>query len=117
MAWHVAKDYCESLGGHLARIDSQEEFAFLTRLFFNQLSNLSHAKTSGGTYGIYIDGSDEIQEGVWIYSDGKQVDFSKMKYKLRNSKPYQYLSLDTDSGGIVFDSDNYRGAFIIEWDN
>jgi hypothetical protein len=108
MTWHVARDYSESLGGQLVRINSKEEFFFLKNTFLSQLNSKGAA--------FSIDGSDEIEEGVWLYSDGKKVDFSVMKYQLRNDEEYQYLSFSTDQGGIVLDGDNDRCRFVIEWD-
>ena len=126
MSWHVARDYCKSVGGHLVRINSREEFEFVRRMYLNQLNNLKQVQllrrsrlfpTASGGYSIYIDGSDEDQEDVWVYSDGTPVDFSMFDFSLRRARSYQYLTLSSRKGGIVHDSTNYRAPFIIEWGN
>jgi len=62
MTKRVAIRYCESLGGHLARIESREEQMFVARL----LQQGSHAE-------YWIDGSDDETEANWMLSDGTKV--------------------------------------------
>ncbi|GAK58345.1 hypothetical protein U27_05319 [Candidatus Vecturithrix granuli] len=45
MTWHAAKDYCESLGGYLATVTSQEERDFVYRHF----KDAKHFLWIGGT--------------------------------------------------------------------
>lgn len=60
MTWHNAKSHCESLGGHLATITSQQENDFV----YNNLASTSpHISWLGAT--------DEAQEGIWKWVTGE----------------------------------------------
>ncbi|XP_013075626.2 uncharacterized protein LOC106061939 [Biomphalaria glabrata] len=52
---------CGQLGGYFAEIDSEEEFTFV----LNTLLNSSTYET------VYISGTDEAKEGVWVHSFSK----------------------------------------------
>ncbi len=58
-SWEAAKKYCESLGGHLAIISSQEENDFLYQAMTEQ-----HYRNA------YFGITDEENEGVWKCVDG-----------------------------------------------
>ena len=64
-SWEQARDYCYSVGGHLAVISSQEEndavYAFI--------------RYCGYDHG-YIGYSDVDQEGVWSWVDGDSSDYT-----------------------------------------
>jgi hypothetical protein len=102
--WHVARDYCESLGGHLARIESPEEMEFI-------------ANFCGNAKDWYLDGTDEIEEGIWLFTNGKPVDQQVLNWYQgkgpRNGNSQHYLRFwDRE----IIDSDNERKPFVVEWD-
>jgi hypothetical protein len=103
--WHVARDYCESLGGHLARIESPDEMEFIANL-------------GGGLLGLHLDGTDENEEGIWMFSNGKPVDQLVLNWHhgkgLRNGHGQHHLAFWNRA---IIDSDaSTRVGFIIEWD-
>ena len=64
LSWKEAKEYCESLGGHLVTITSQNENNFVQGL------------TSDGTQtNYYIGGTDEETEGTWKWVTGEAFSY------------------------------------------
>ena len=59
----AALNYCAENGGHLARIESKDEQAFIERLL------------SGSNESYWIDGSDEAREGRWMFSNGTPMSY------------------------------------------
>ena len=58
--WHQAEEFCVSKGGHLASVNSQFEH--------NQLREL--LKDEKKVQFVWLGGSDEEEEGVWVWSNG-----------------------------------------------
>jgi hypothetical protein len=56
-----AQAACKKLGGHLAKLDSPEEQAFLLALA---------ARNSPPDNSFWIDGADQVEEGRWCFIDG-----------------------------------------------
>ena len=54
VTWHTAKEYCDTLGGYLAAITSQEEQYFAEKLI-----------SSGTKKAYWLGGTDEVREGEW----------------------------------------------------
>ena len=79
MTWHAAKDFCNSIGGHLLRIQDARENSFAQKLAIE-------TKTGG-----WIDGSDEVTNGEWVFS---------------NSEPMKYFNWDSAVGEPS--NSNYR---------
>eukprot|EP01084_Bolivina_argentea_P253728 426322_1 len=67
-SWEDAKQYCESQGSGLASIHSTADRDETKSLCKNKILE------SGGL-GCWIGLSDEINEGVWIWSDGSPSDY------------------------------------------
>uniref|UniRef100_A0A8C9Z4X0 C-type lectin domain-containing protein n=1 Tax=Sander lucioperca TaxID=283035 RepID=A0A8C9Z4X0_SANLU len=61
-----AQNFCKSDGGNLASVHSEEEHVFL-RTFINQVT--------GENITSWIGGSDSVQEGEWMWSDGSTFDY------------------------------------------
>ena len=59
----AALNYCAENGGHLARIESKDEQAFIERLL------------SGSNESYWIDGRDEAREGRWMFSNGTPMSY------------------------------------------
>ena len=54
----AARRFCERAGGHLVRIENTHEQTFIAEL-----------ATKGGQSDYWIDGSDELREGRWLFSN------------------------------------------------
>ena len=112
---HLASQFARSLGGHLVRVESTEEYKFVTET----VNNKEKRRT------FWLDGSDELQEGQWIFSNGEPVDFSVFKFtggipgmntppSFNESRGFHSLIFTRD--GITNDRGQYRYYFIVEWD-
>ena len=62
--WEEAQAYCESVGGHLATITSEEENGFLYRFL-----------VESGYESAYFGLSDHVIEGEWVWVTGETVDY------------------------------------------
>ena len=90
MTWHEAKAYCESIGGHLATITSQDE------------QNCIEALLEGHTKNIYwLGATDEAQEGQWEWITGEPFEYANWNYEAPNN-----------SGGIEHYLHIYRISFL-----
>ena len=65
MTRHLASRECAELGGHLARVETQWKNHFVWQL--------GDGIVEGG---FLLDGSDELQEGSWIFGNGEPLTFS-----------------------------------------
>lgn len=63
--WHVAKAHCDSIGTHLASVESADENTFLTNV-----------KNSLGQVAMWLGGTDEVEEGQWLWEDGTPISYS-----------------------------------------
>ncbi|XP_046556585.1 galactose-specific lectin nattectin-like [Haliotis rubra] len=61
VTWNLAATTCETDNGHLIRVDNADKNEFLTTL----------AETKGKH--IWMDGSDEQQDGIWVWSNGSKI--------------------------------------------
>ena len=66
LTWNAAKLYCESLGGYLATITSQEEQDFIETLTENAARNY-----------YWLGGTDEETEGIWKWITGETFTYNK----------------------------------------
>ncbi|GHU55894.1 hypothetical protein FACS1894132_12650 [Clostridia bacterium] len=109
MTWDEAKEFCESKGGHLATITSQEEQEFI--------NNLMNGKPD--SY-YYLGGSDVEQEGLWRWVTGETWVYGN------------WNSGEPNDGSASFPTEDYLGcyyngkwndgaisaqAFICEWES
>jgi hypothetical protein len=103
----VARDYCESLGGHLARIESRKELEFVIAL----------VKSGELTDTLWIDGSDEISENDWRFSNGRPMSFAAWQSQEPNNLDSEHhVSLHHFTFYYQDTKSSKRKAFIIEWD-
>lgn len=80
LTWEEALIKCASFAAHLAQVDDNGENTFLV--------NLSRERVAGG-YGTWLGGTDQKQEGVWIWSSSEErIDetFSNFKGKEPNGE-------------------------------
>jgi hypothetical protein len=105
MAWKEAKEYAESVGGHLATITSKEENDWIIQTFSPLLN-------------YWLGGTDEDEEGKWKWITGEEWKYS-LWYK---DQPDNYKgnehSLQIWSNGFWNDNLSERPFyFLIEWDH
>ena len=116
MDWVEAKEYCESLGGHLVTISSQAEQSFLTSLIEQNTDYIEYI------IGLYYD------EGIWKWVDGTEVTYTNWNENMPDNWTgdeyygYMYTSSVTYSDwtstkGMWNDAQNYATPFICEWDS
>ena len=111
--WEGAKTYCESLGGYLATITSQEENDAVFEYMKDQ-----------GYDSAYFGYTDEETEGIWKWVNGENSDYTNWnpgEPNAENSKEdyamfyYKYPKgtwNDGDFGGSTVGNDR---VFICEW--
>lgn len=111
--WSDAEDFCESQGGHLAIIGSDEENNRVYKIMRD-----SGYKTA------YIGLSDEHLTGVWLWTNGESIDYAHWMsdYTPAPVPGYQYALYLSDKEGR-WGVDTFRRtspddkiAFICEWD-
>lgn len=117
--WAEAKEYCESLGGHLVTITSQEENDFL--------SSLNPQKEWVYYYwiGLYNEGTSSTSKWQWV--TGEELNYSNYAggNPVSEITPYRIPDLFAimsfqDWFGYWehgMDVNNCRHGFIIEWDS
>jgi len=108
MTWHLARDYCESLGGHLMRIESKDEHEFARRILSNR-GSISH---------VWVDGTDAYKEGEWRFSNGEPIIYngwSRGEGKAGN-RINQMTLWEKTRWSFADDDGSWRLFFICEWD-
>ncbi|XP_031150885.1 galactose-specific lectin nattectin-like isoform X2 [Sander lucioperca] len=76
-SWIDAENFCNSDGGNLASVHSEEEHVFL-RTFINQVT--------GANQTSWIGGFDSVKEGVWMWSDGSTFDYKSWAWGQPDNK-------------------------------
>ena len=106
-SWEEAKAYCESLGGHLAVISSQEENDYLYQYI-----------TENGYTGAYFGLADPFQSGNWIWVNGTSNFTNWHKGEPSDmDEPYGMFFYEFEDGtwNDAKWGDNTE-AFICEWE-
>lgn len=98
VTWHVAKQRCEEMGGHLVCIESASEEAFVKQLC--------------GVENVWIGASDEESEGSWRWCVGS----SAVKLHLNISNPESEHHLSLFRGEWHDGPSGHRHAYVCEWD-
>lgn len=112
MTWEEARDYCQSLGGHLVTIGSLEE-----NMFVNEL--MAASKVTYAAMGM----SDEEEEGTWVWITGEPMDFTYWNQSTPEPNNGFNVLGEQDHGYMYGDGTwddgfyNVRYPFICEWDN
>ncbi len=113
--WQEAKAYCESLGGYLATITSQEENDFLYSYITEQ-----------GVQSAYFGFTDEAEEGTWVWVTGEPVSYTNWHTNEPNRENsnedyamfyYKYKDGTWNDGDFGKRTINSGTAFICEWGN
>ncbi|MBQ3652924.1 MAG: putative Ig domain-containing protein, partial [Synergistaceae bacterium] len=116
MTWTEAKAYCESLGGHLATITSQEEFDIVVSLL-----------SADEDRPYWLGASDAEQEGSWKWVTSEDFTFTKWHTGEPNNQGgeehYLILAKDSDNSWGWNDATNSHNgidpsmwSFICEWE-
>ena len=111
--WKEAQEFCESLGGHLATLTSQEENDYVYQRMINS-----------GYYSAYFGLTDEDTEGTWTWVTGEPLTYQNWhagEPNTENSNEDYAMFYYKYSDGTWNDGD--FGAkvvgdkvFICEWD-
>jgi hypothetical protein len=108
MTWHVARRECEELGGHLARVESLSENRFLWQRWGGPGTNWN------------VDGSDELQEGSWIFGNGEPLTFTNWQSDQpddgRGSLGEHCYAVNPPEGKWIDHHTGVRIISICEWD-
>ncbi len=89
IAWKDAEEYCESMGGYLATITSEDE-NLLIKNFVDR----------GEKTGYWLGATDELQEGVWQWITGEEFNYTDWYSDNPNNtgKREHYLEIRKDYG-------------------
>jgi hypothetical protein len=110
MTWHVASRECAAIGGHLARVESLSENRFVWKL--------SELAFVGGDGTWWVDGTDELQEGSWIFSNGEPLTFTNWAPgEMSNWEGIEHCSAIVPPSGKWGDTMcTIRRGYACEWD-
>ena len=110
MTWLEAKAYCETLGGHLVTITSQDEQTFIAGLI----------QKYGRREDYYIGATEDNTEGNWVWITGEPWQYSNWDYREPNDLGIEYIAEIYRSNGRWNDLDYYeysnKAGFICEWE-
>jgi hypothetical protein len=101
--WHVAKQRCEEMGGHLAVIDNADENARLLAL-------CREAKVAA-----WVGATDEATEGQWRWVTGTKCNLEFTRDNANDSE--HSLAFWMDSGRFEDLPGSGRYAFVCEWED
>ena len=110
--WNEAKDYCESLGGYLAAITSQQENDFLYDYICQR-----------GYESAYFGLTDAGSEGTWSWCNGEPVSYVHWASGEPNNEGgenygmfyWKYPDATWNDGDFGSGTQNGGKAFICEW--
>ncbi|MDO5422130.1 MAG: C-type lectin domain-containing protein [Eubacteriales bacterium] len=103
--WQEARDFCESLGGHLATITSAAENSAI----YNFVNNYWKEEM------LFFGFSDWQEEGVWVWENGEESDYTNWASGEPNDQNGQdYAQIYWE--GTWDDDDFSYSKFICEWD-
>ncbi|XP_041641853.1 type-2 ice-structuring protein-like [Cheilinus undulatus] len=74
--WHKAEQNCAQLGGKLASVHSQKD---------NQELGLLITRMTGGKPIVWLGGTDQHQEGNWVWSDGSVFNYKNWCWREPNN--------------------------------
>ena len=103
--WQEAKEYCESVGGHLATVASETENNFIKELVVS--NNYKNA---------YLGATDEVTEGIWKWVTGEEFNYTSWGKGEPNNEGRREHYLLFNSNGSWNDIPNEEWPFICEWD-
>ena len=106
LQYSAAQKRCEIMGGHLVKIESADEQQLVANITKNRPREY-----------YYVDGSDELEEGVWKYSDGKTISFIDWAPgEPNNWRGIEHWLVISPSHRKLFDYFASGPGFICEWE-
>jgi hypothetical protein len=106
LTWHQARQACAEVGGHLVRIESPEEQAFLFRLI-----------QQGADANYWTDLSDEPSEGIWTFSNGTHLTYANWRARQPDNHIHvQHAAAFRKDGTWDDDFAGERYPYLCEWD-
>ena len=102
VTWHIAKQRCEEMGGHLVILDDSRELPFVLEL----------CKKHGSA--AWIGATDEETEGKWKWVNGSDAHFSGPH--ISNTRGSEHFIALDPSVGDYNDVGADRLVFVCEWD-
>ncbi|MBQ9074199.1 MAG: leucine-rich repeat protein, partial [Muribaculaceae bacterium] len=109
IGWHDAELVCESLGGHLATLTTQEESEFVYNL------------ASQAGIECWLGATDELCEGEWLWITGESWEYSNAEFDNCNNQQH-YLVMNYYSNAVWDDqsektgSNCTTGGYVCEWE-
>lgn len=116
LTWTQAKDYCESLGGHLATIKDKNEQKFIESII---------SENSSSTF-YWLGGTDAEKDGDWKWLTSEKWNYSNWQNNepnddFENTEDYLGIWGSTYEWNDFTDDGSVEGisncGFICEWDN
>ncbi|MBR4432837.1 MAG: InlB B-repeat-containing protein, partial [Paludibacteraceae bacterium] len=105
--WHAARDYCESLGGHLATITSEEEDDLCYSLYIK-------ANVKGCYFGLINEAYDNQ---TWTWITGEEFSYSNWQANepdsVRQNVGQYWMRVKGWDDEFNYANDNY---FLCEWE-
>ncbi len=109
-----AEKFCKERGGYLVRIESQEEQRFVVEL-------LSRVQVESPQ--IWIGGSDQVDEGKWVFSNGSEMKYTNWNLGSPNNKGNEDFACilwktpkNPSLRGKWDDKKPHGNSFVCEWD-
>ncbi|MBL7044774.1 MAG: protein kinase [Pirellulaceae bacterium] len=103
MSWHEAKEYCESLEGHLATVTSSEENVFVYENF-------------GTDHVCWLGATDEAEEGTWQWVTGEPFEYTNWFRGQPSGGVEHYLALG-NTRSVIKDGKSYFYRFGARWND
>ena len=112
--WEEAQRYCESVGGHLAVITSQEENEAL-------YGYTAECQIESAYFGLYLD----EETGEWKWVNGEELNYLNWNKGEPNNQEgiekygmfyFKYTSGTWNDGGFGMGTERDTTAFLCEWD-
>lgn len=98
--WHVAKQRCEEMGGHLVCLETPKEAEFIAEM--------------AGKMNCWIAATDEAEEGKWLWVTGAKVTIPSIVDNYRGVQNHMaWFGLNSRFEDFEGDC---RYAFVCEWD-
>ncbi|XP_043228976.1 macrophage mannose receptor 1-like [Amphibalanus amphitrite] len=108
-----ATESCESVGGHLPSILSQDENDFITALIFRWRRNTKHARTSCRPF-AFIGASRADKTSPWSWSDG--ADWGTPRWAHGDGDRGTCAALNSEGRWKSFDCEAYKLMFLCKKD-
>jgi len=117
--WSEARLHCESLGGKLVCIESAGEDQFIDRLALPAESKVDSTNFVTLTY--WIGATDEAEEGIFRWVDGRKLTYSDFSGNEPNNQGGEhYVGIRKSSPNGLFRWNDFKGdgkyGYICEWE-